>query len=126
MGRSQTQKQKKHVSADVKDLRSTIEGMWKQITHGVSDPVKTKFEETLSYFDKMHAARSKRALTADEQGVYDRARKVIIARFEDMFERAEPAVNAKSQNALWPGSRQRNSKATPRNTRPSNIAMIGG
>ncbi len=95
MGRSQTQKQKKHVSADVKDLRSTIEGMWKQITHGVSDPVKTKFEETLSYFDKMHAARSKRALTADEQGVYDRARKVIIARFEDMFERAEPAVNAR-------------------------------
>jgi hypothetical protein len=95
MGRSQTQKQKKHVSADVKDLKSTIEGMWKQITHGVSDPVKTKFEETLSYFDKMHTVRSKRTLTADEQGVYDRARKVIIAQFEDMFKRAEPAVNAR-------------------------------
>ena len=91
--RSQTQK--KHVVSDVKDLRSTIEGMWKRITHGVSDPVKTKFEETLSYFDKMHAVRSNRALTADERGVYDRARKVIIARFEDMFERAEPAVNAR-------------------------------
>ena len=97
MGRSQTQKQKKHdVTANVTtDLKSTIEGMWKQITHGVSDPVKTKFEETLSYFDKMHAVRSKRTLTADEQGVYDRARKVIIAQFEDMFKRAEPAVNAR-------------------------------
>lgn len=96
MRRSQTQKQNKHVlPTDVKNLKSTIEGMWKQITHGVSDPVKTKFEETLSYFDKMHAVRSKRTLTADEQGVYDRARKVIIARFEEMFNRAEPAVNAR-------------------------------
>ena len=96
MRRSQTQKQKKHVvPTDVKNLKSTIEGMWKQITHGVSDPVKTKFEETLSYFDKMHTVRSKRTLTADEQGVYDRARKVIIAQFEDMFKRAEPAVNAR-------------------------------
>ena len=69
--------------------------MWKQITHGVSDPVKNKFEETLSYFDKMHAVRSKRALTAEEQSVYDRARKVIIGRFDDMFKRAEPAVNAR-------------------------------
>ena len=92
----QTQKQKKYVlPTDVNGLKSTIEGMWKQITHGVSDPVKTKFEETLSYFDKMHAVRSKRALTAEEQSVYDRARKVIIGRFEDMFKRAEPAVNAR-------------------------------
>jgi hypothetical protein len=96
MVRKQTQKQR-HVlpSGDIKDLKSTIQGMWKQITHGVSDPVKNKFEETLSYFDKMHAVRSKRALTAEEQSVYDRARKVIIGRFEDMFKRAEPAVNAR-------------------------------
>jgi len=96
---NQTQKHKqqilKHAPENIKDLKSTIQGMWKQITHGVSDPVKNKFEETLSYFDKMHAVRSKRALTADEQDVYDRTRKVIIARFEDMFERAEPAVNAR-------------------------------
>jgi hypothetical protein len=96
MGRIQTQKQKRNPRGlNPNGLRSTIEGMWKQITHGVSDPVKNKFEETLSYFDKMHAVRSKRALTAEEQDVYDRARKVIIARFEDMFERAEPAVNAR-------------------------------
>lgn len=119
MRRSQTQKQKKHVlPTDVKNLKSTIEGMWKQITHGVSDPVKTKFEETLSYFDKMHAVRSKRTLTADEQGVYDRARKVIIARFEDMFNRAEPAVNARRNMKREDGHNKR--------TRNSKISMHGG
>ena len=119
MRRSQTQKQKKHVlPTDVNNLKSTIEGMWKQITHGVSDPVKTKFEETLSYFDKMHAVRSKRTLTADEQGVYDRARKVIIAQFEDMFKRAEPAVNARRNMKREDGHNKR--------TRNSKISMHGG
>ena len=119
MRRSQTQKQKKHVlPTDVKNLKSTIEGMWKQITHGVSDPVKTKFEETLSYFDKMHAVRSKRTLTADEQSVYDRARKVIIAQFEDMFKRAEPAVNARRNMKREDGHNKR--------TRNSKISMHGG
>ena len=110
----QTQKHKKHVPADIKDLKSTIQGMWKQITHGVSDPVKTKFEETLSYFDKMHAVRAKRALTAEEQGVYDRTRKVIIARFEDMFERAEPAVNARRNMKREHHIHNHNNKRTAR------------
>lgn len=96
--------------------------MWNQITHGVSDPVKNKFEETLSYFDKMHAVRSKRALTADEQGVYDRARKVIIARFEDMFKRAEPAVNARRNMKREDGhNHNHNNKRTARKT-----SMHGG
>jgi hypothetical protein len=116
MGRSHTQKRNPRVT----ELKSTIEGMWNQITHGVSDPVKNKFEETLSYFDKMHAVRSKRALTADEQGVYDRARKVIIARFEDMFKRAEPAVNAR-RNMKREDGHNHNNKRTARKT-----SMHGG
>ena len=118
MGRSHTQKRNPRVT----ELKSTIEGMWNQITHGVSDPVKNKFEETLSYFDKMHAVRSKRALTADEQGVYDRARKVIIARFEDMFKRAEPAVNARRNMKREDGhNHNHNNKRTARKT-----SMHGG
>lgn len=118
MGRSHTQKRNPRVT----ELKSTIEGMWNQITHGVSDPVKNKFEETLSYFDKMHAVRSKRALTADEQGVYDRARKVIIARFEDMFKRAEPAVNARRNMKREDGHNDNhNNKRTARKT-----SMHGG
>ena len=37
----------------------------------------------------------------------------------------EPALKARSQKARWPGSRQRNSKATPRKTSASSMAMIG-
>ena len=145
MGKTQTQTQKQkedkrstadsnvtaHANAnapsDFKSLKSTIEGMWKQITRGVSEPVKTKFEATLSYFDKMHAVRSKRALTAGEQGVYDRARKVIIAQFEDMFERAEPAVNARRTMKREDDRHNHNNNShNNKRTRNSKTSMHGG
>jgi hypothetical protein len=127
MVRKQTQKQR-HVlpPADIKDLKSTIQGMWKQITHGVSDPVKNKFEETLSYFDKMHAVRSKRALTAEEQSVYDRARKVIIGRFEDMFKRTEPAVNARRNMKREHGHNNNNHNNNNKHTARKSTMHGGG
>jgi endoglucanase len=44
---------------------------------------------------------------------------------DDIAATIEPPVKAISQYLRWAGSRQRNSKATPRNTSASSIAVIG-